>query len=126
MSYAQCRLDMRMEARIVYEDGQAFRVCTLPPARVALGVHEEWLPDVSGAIEVYWGSSLAQHYMLVGSHVLFSDEDFIRFTNLTKAMDLKLLAEDALTLVTYDVIRSALSATGERKSTHIAIAAGPP
>ena len=124
VSYAQCRLDMRMEARIVYEDGQAFRVCTLPPARVALGVHEEWLPDVSGAIEVYWGSSLAQHYMLVGSHVLFSAENFIRFTNLTKAMDLDLRSENTLTMVVYGLYVHSLSISGKREDIHIAIASG--
>ena len=115
---------MRMEARIVYEGELAFRVCTLPPARVALGVHEEWLPDVSGAIEVYWGSSLAQHYMLVGSHVLFSAENFIRFTNLTKAMDLDLRSENTLTMVVYGLYVHSLSISGKREDIHIAIASG--
>ena len=50
VSYARCRLGLRMEPRIVYEGGRGFRVCALPPARTSLKIGDEWLPDASAAL----------------------------------------------------------------------------
>ena len=55
VSYARCRLGLRMEPRIVYEGGQSLRVCSVPPARTSLKVGDEWLPDASAAIKFSMG-----------------------------------------------------------------------
>lgn len=76
VSYERCRLDMRMEPRIVYEGGQAYRVCATQPGGVSLKVDGEWLPGVGQAITYAGYNGVSYYVVRIGSDVFWSNVSF--------------------------------------------------
>lgn len=109
LSYEQCRMDMHMEPRIVYEDGKSWRVCTAPLVRTSLKIDEEWLPDVSRAMVISSGDK-KQYFVQIGSKVFFSEKSF---SDAVRGDERKLISEDALTIVNDHGFAVVLTTTGD-------------
>ena len=109
VSYARCRLGLRMEPRIVYEDGRSLRVCAVPPARTSLKVKGEWLPDASAAIEGTINDGRTQRAVQIGTNVFASYDSFTdMIRNPTKIS----VIDDVLTLVNIEGIPGILTTSG--------------
>ena len=110
VSYARCRLGLRMEPRIVYEDGRSLRVCAVPPARTSLMVKGEWLPDASAAVEINTNDNRILRYVQIGTNMFASYDSF---ADMIRNPNKEAVADNVLTLANIGTWTLMLTVSGE-------------